>query len=68
VYILYQTLQEAKCTAKMDAEELCEKLIPAITKTSYTGLTGKGLTWNAEGEVSKDPMAVVIENGAYVLP
>ena len=52
----------------MDAEELCEKLIPAITKTSYTGLTGKGLTWNAEGEVSKAPLAVVIKDGAYVTP
>jgi len=68
VYILYQTLQEAECDADMDAEELCDKLIAAITKTSYTGLTGQGLTWNAEGEVSKDPMAVVIENGTYVLP
>ena len=68
VYILYQALQEAKCTTKMDAKELCEKLVPVMTKISYTGLTGKGLTWNAEGEVSKDPMAVVIENGAYVLP
>ena len=68
VYILYQALQEAKCTTKMDAKELCEKLVPVMTKISYTGLTGKGLTWNTEGEVSKDPMAVVIENGAYVLP
>ena len=30
--------------------------------------TGQGLTWNAEGEVSKDPLAVVIQNGVYVTP
>ena len=35
---------------------------------SYSGLTGQGLTWNAEGEVSKDPLAVVIKNGTYVTP
>ena len=39
--------------------------MPTIT---YSGLTGEGLTWNAEGEVSKDPLAVVIENGVYVTP
>ena len=30
------------------------------------GLTGLGMGWQANGEVSKDPMVVVVENGAYV--
>ena len=30
-------------------------------------LTGKAMTWNAEGEVSKAPLAAVIENGEYVM-
>ena len=68
VYILYQALQEAGCTADMTAEELCEKLIEVMPTISYTGLTGQGLTWNAEGEVSKDPLAVVIKDGVYVTP
>lgn len=29
---------------------------------------GAGMTWDANGAVSKAPMAVVIENGQYVLP
>ena len=33
---------------------------------SVDGLTGSGMTWQANGEVSKDPMVVVVENGAYV--
>ena len=33
---------------------------------TYDGLTGKGMTWKATGEVSKSPMAVVIKDGTYV--
>lgn len=68
VYILYQALQAAGCTVDMSHKELCEKLIEIMPTISYSGLTGQGLTWNAEGEVSKDPLAVVIKNGVYVTP
>ena len=68
VYIVYNALNDVGCTADMSAKDLCEKLIAAMTKMSYSGLTGQGLTWNAEGEVSKDPLAVVIKGGAYVTP
>ncbi len=68
VYILYQALQAAGCTADMSASELCEKLVAVMPTITYSGLTGQGLTWNAEGEVSKDPLAVVIKDGVYVTP
>ena len=68
VYILYQALQAAGCTADMSHTELCEALVKVMPSISYSGLTGQGLTWNAEGEVSKDPLAVVIKNGTYVTP
>ena len=68
VYVVYNALTEAGCTADMSAEEICEKLIAVMPTIEYTGLTGQGLTWNAEGEVSKDPMAVVIKDGVYVTP
>ena len=68
VYILYQALQAANCTADMTAAELCEALVAVMPTITYSGLTGQGLTWNAEGEVSKDPLAVVIKDGVYVTP
>jgi len=68
VYILYQALQAAGCTADMSAADLCEKLVAVMPTITYSGLTGQGLTWNAEGEVSKDPLAVVIKDGVYVTP
>jgi branched-chain amino acid transport system substrate-binding protein len=39
-----------------------------MTTISVDGLTGEGMTWSANGEVSKAPMAVVIKNGVYVTP
>ena len=68
IYVLYNVLEAAGCTPDMSAEELCEKLIAVMPEIKYTGLTGQGLTWNAEGEVSKDPLAVVIKDGVYVTP
>ena len=35
-------------------------------RLTFDGLTGKGMTWNTEGEVSKMPAAVIIKNGTYV--
>ena len=51
----------------MSAADICEALINVMPSLTFDGLTGKGMTWNAEGEVSKAPLAAVIENGEYVM-
>ena len=66
VYILKEALEAADLTPEASNEEICEALISAIQNVTYNGLTGENMTWNAAGEVSKDPKAVIIENGAYV--
>ena len=33
---------------------------------SFDGITGTGMTWSSNGEVSKLPMAGVIQDGVYV--
>ncbi|MDO4623508.1 MAG: ABC transporter substrate-binding protein [Eubacteriales bacterium] len=68
VYTVYAAIQEAGCTADMDAAAICEALIPVMTKISVDGLTGEAMTWAATGEVSKAPRAVVIKEGVYVTP
>ena len=50
----------------MSAEEICDALVSAFSTMTFDGLTGTGMTWNAEGEVSKMPAAVVIKDGVYV--
>ena len=68
VYTYAAALEAAGCTADMSAADICEALVGVMTTISVDGLTGQGMTWDASGAVSKAPMAVVIKDGAYVLP
>ena len=68
VYILKAALEAAECTPDMSSTDICEAVLAVMPTLSVDGLTGAGMTWDASGAVSKDPMAVVIENGTYVLP
>ena len=66
IYAIAQACENAGITADMSAADINAKLIEQFTSMTFDGLTGKGMTWAATGEVSKSPMAVVIENGVYV--
>ena len=66
VYSIYQAVLASGVNGDMDASEICEALKTQFTSMSFDGLTGTGMTWDATGAVSKEPKAVVIENGAYV--
>ena len=66
IYAIAQACENAGVTADMSAADINAKLIDQFTSMSFDGLTGKGMTWAATGEVSKSPMAVVIKDGVYV--
>ena len=66
VYALKQAMENAGCTPDMSAEEVCNAMVEQFTSMSFSGLTGTDMTWSTAGEVSKMPVAVVIENGVYV--
>ena len=68
MYIVKAALEAAGCTPDMSATDVCEAMVSVMTTLSYDGLTGQGMTWAADGTVSKAPMAVVIKDGVYVLP
>ena len=65
-YAIYQACVAGNVTADMSPEEICQIMIAQFTSMSFDGLTGSGMTWGADGAVSKMPLAVVIENGVYV--
>ena len=68
VYAVYEACVANNVTADMSSSEICEILVDAFTGSfSFTGVTGSNMTWSKGGEVSKDPMAVIIQNGEYVL-
>ena len=66
VYAYKQALEAAGATPDMTAEELCELMIAQFTTMTFDGLTGEGMTWAADGTVTKSPKGMVIEGGAYV--
>ncbi len=66
VYIIKEAIESANLTPDASNEEICEALIAAIQEVNYNGLTGENMTWNAAGEVSKAPKAVIIQDGGYV--
>ena len=66
VYAYKQALEAAGASADMDASALCDLMISQFTSMSFDGITGEGMTWGADGAVTKSPKGMVIENGGYV--
>ena len=66
VYAYAQALEAAGATPDMSAADLCTKMIEQFTSMTFDGLTGNGMTWNEQGQVTKSPKVMVIQNGAYV--
>lgn len=65
IYSLYAALTAAGLDGSASAEEICAALQEQYTKMTFDGLTGKGMTWNAGGMISKIPAAVVVKDGKY---
>ena len=68
MYAIYEACQKAGITADMSAQDICEALIATFTSSDFSvdGLTGSGMTWSTNGEVSKAPVVVKVEGGVYV--
>ena len=66
IYAIYQACTNAGATADMTAEELNDLMIEQFSTMTFDGLTGTGATWTENGQVSKEPKGMVIQNGVYV--
>ncbi len=66
VYAIAQAIEASGATSDMSNADICSALVGQFTSMTFNGLTGADVNWNANGEVSKAPKAVVIENGVYV--
>lgn len=64
MYAIKAAAEKADLTPDMSVSDLCEAMKTAMTEITVEGLTGT-ITWDADGEPSKDPKAVVISDGAY---
>ncbi len=68
IYAIKAGLEAAGCNSDMSPADICEALIAVFPTISVDGLTGQGMTWGSNGEVNKQPMAIIIQDGKYVLP
>lgn len=68
VYAIYNACLAAEAdVAKLSYTDMCELLIKTFSSESFTftGLTGKQMTWDKTGEVSKNSTVYVIKDGVY---
>ena len=65
MYIIKAAAEKAGVTPDMSASDICEVMKTAMTEITFDGLTGEGMTWDADGEPSKAPKAMKIVDGAY---
>lgn len=66
MYALKAALENSDVTAASSTDDITAALIEQFTSMTFDGITGTGMTWKSTGEVSKDPKAIVIQDGAYV--
>ena len=64
IYIIKAAIEQAEATPDMSVSDLCEALKVAMTEITVEGVTGT-MTWDASGEPTKEPKAMVIKDGAY---
>ena len=65
IYALYQACEKGGVTPDMSATDVAAIMKEQFSSMTFNGLTGQ-TTWNANGEASKTPRAVVIKDGVYV--
>ena len=70
IYAIKQAIETAGLTPDADFSEICDGLVETFTSSdfSFTGLTtaGEAATWSETGEISKQPMGMVIQDGVYM--
>jgi branched-chain amino acid transport system substrate-binding protein len=66
VYAIYEAVKAAEITKDTETTEINDALVAQFTSMTFNGLTGNDMTWGANGQVSKAPKGMKIENGAYV--
>ena len=67
IYAIYNAIQQIDGALEMDQAALCDALIAVFTSADFSvdGLTGAGMTWQANGEVAKEALVVAVKDGAY---
>ena len=68
VYVIKAAIEKADITPDMSVSDMSDALKSAMTEIQIDGLTGKQITWGEDGEPTKQPTVVVVEEGKYKVP
>lgn len=66
VYAIAQAIEAGELTADMSTDDITAGLVKQFTSMTFNGITGTSVTWSENGEVTKAPKAIVVNNGVYV--
>ena len=67
LYAIKNAAEKADINPDMSISDICDALEKSMTEITFNGLTGENIKFSSDGEPDKEPKAVVIKNGAYVL-
>ena len=66
IYALYNAAVAAGIDGTTSAADACAALQAQFADLTVDGLTGKGMTWDENGMISKAPAAMIVTAGVYV--
>ena len=66
IYVIKAALEGANATPDMSVSDLCDAMTAAMAEVTYSGVTGKDITWGEDGEPNKAPLVVQIQDGVAV--
>lgn len=67
MYAIKAAMEDGGVTPDMSPSDICDALKASMVNITIDGVTAKNLTWEANGEPSKEPMVVKIANGDYAV-
>ena len=65
VYSIKAAAEKAKITPDQSVSDISDALKKSMTEIKMDCLTGTNITWKSDGEPSKEPTVVTVQNGAY---
>ena len=65
VYSIKAAAEKAKITPDQSVSDISDALKKSMTEIKMDCLTGTNITWKPDGEPSKEPTVVTVQNGAY---
>ena len=66
IYAIYDACVAAGVDGNTAPADACAMVMEQFKTMTFDGLTGKGMTWDENGMISKLPAAMVITDGVYV--